>query len=157
MEKLHTTAKTATKQGTPRSNARQREVDKKANNLTRGCNTMKTIMETPIVWTYDTNDHPNVWIANSAATIHASPNCEDLTSYHKYNENCIIKAFGNNTVKGVREGDILANAEYKGKCTRIKLTQVMHVPKADGKILSLKVLDQKGFKSRIVGGHIHIM
>ena len=27
----------------------------------------------------------------------------------------------------------------------------------DGKILSLKVLDQKGFESHIVRGHIHIM
>ena len=33
----------------------------------------------------------------------------------------------------------------------------MHVPGADGKILSLKVLDQKGFESRTVGGHIQIM
>ena len=40
---------------------------------------------------------------------------------------------------------------------RVHLTQVMHVPGADGKILSLKVLDQKGFESRIVGGHIQIM
>ena len=33
----------------------------------------------------------------------------------------------------------------------------MHVPGADGKILSLKVLDQKGFKSHIIGGYIQIM
>ena len=65
---------------------------------------MKTITEMPIVWTYGTNEHPDVWIADSAATIHVSPNCEDFTSYHMYNENHIIKAFGNNTVKGVGEG-----------------------------------------------------
>ena len=39
---------------------------------------------------------------------------------------------------------------------RVHLTQVMHVPGADGKILSLKVLDQKGFKSHIIGGRIQI-
>ena len=39
----------------------------------------------------------------------------------------------------------------------VHLTQVMHVPGADGKILSLKVLDQKGFESHIIGGCIWIM
>ena len=33
----------------------------------------------------------------------------------------------------------------------------MHIPGADGKILSLKVLDQKGFECRIYGGRVHIM
>ena len=35
--------------------------------------------------------------------------------------------------------------------------QVMHVPDADGKILSLKVLDQKGFECCIFGGRVCIM
>ena len=47
-------------------------------------------------------------------------------------------------VKGLGEGDIVADIEFQGKVTRIRLTQVMHVPGTDGKILSLKVLDQKG-------------
>ena len=68
----------------------------------------------------------------------------------------MIKAFGNNTVEGVGEGEIIPNIDYKGKCMRVHLTQVMHVPGADGKILSLKVLDQKGFKSHIIGGRIQI-
>src|SRR5882672_8399925 len=33
----------------------------------------------------------------------------------------------------------------------------MHIPKAEGRIISLKVLDQKGYESRITGRHIHIM
>jgi len=37
---------------------------------------------------------------------------------------------------------------------RIHLTRVMHVPKAEGKILSLKVLAQKGFESRILSDRI---
>ena len=60
-------------------------------------------------------------------------------------------------VKGVGEGDIVADIEFQGKVTRIRLTQVMHVPGADGKILSLKVLDQKGFECRIYGGRVCIM
>ena len=52
-------------------------------------------------------------------------------------------------VKRVGKGDIEANLEYRGNTTRICLTHVMHVPGADGKILSLKVLAQKGFESRI--------
>ena len=33
----------------------------------------------------------------------------------------------------------------------------MHVPGTDGKILSLKVLDQKGFECQIYGGRVCIM
>jgi len=33
----------------------------------------------------------------------------------------------------------------------------MHIPGADGKILSLKRLDQKGFEIRILAGHLRIM
>jgi len=47
-------------------------------------------------------------------------------------------------VKGVGDRDIMADVEFEGKTTRICLTQVMHIPDADGKILSLKKLDQKG-------------
>jgi len=35
--------------------------------------------------------------------------------------------------------------------------QVMHIPGTDAKILSLKVLDQKGFKCHIYGGQVCIM
>jgi len=77
--------------------------------------------------------------------------------YRKYDECHDIKAFGNNTVKGVREGAIVADIEYEGKLTRICLTQVMHVLDTDRKILSLKKLDQKGFEIRIIRGHVHIM
>ena len=73
-------------------------------------------------------------------------------TYCTYTESRVIRAFGNNTVKGVGEGDIVADIEFQGKVTRIRLTQVMHIPGADGKILSLKVLDQKGFKCWIYGG-----
>jgi len=65
----------------------------------------------------------------------------------------LFKAFGNNTVKGVNEGD-LAKIEFEGKVTRICLTQVMYVLGTDGIILSLKKLDQKGFETHIIGGHI---
>jgi len=59
-------------------------------------------------------------------------------------------------VKGVGEGNIVADIEFQGKITRIQLTQVMHIPAADGKILSLKVLDQKGFECQIYGGRVPI-
>ena len=50
-------------------------------------------------------------------------------------------------VKVVGEGNILADINLKGKVRRIQLTQVLHVPGVDGKVLSLKILDQKGFKT----------
>ena len=124
---------------------------------TRNQNTIKTITETPIVWAYGSNNSPELWIADSAATVHVTPNREDFSSYHKYDRNRVIKAFGNNTVEGVGEGEIIVSTEYQGEWTKIRLTQVMHVPRADGKILSLKVLDQKGFESHIAGGRIQIM
>src|SRR5882724_4593479 len=60
-------------------------------------------------------------------------------------------------VKGVGEGDVMAKVEFEGKVTKICLTQVMHIPSRDGKILSLKKLDQKGFEICISKGHIHII
>ena len=54
------------------------------------------------------------------------------------------------------EGNIEADIECGSKTTRIHLTQVMHVPEAEGKILSLKVLAQKGFQSHILADCICI-
>ena len=98
-----------------------------------------------------------MWYADSAATVHVSPNCEDFSSYHQYVKKRIIRTFRNNVAEGIGEGDIIADVEYRGRHTRIQLTRVMHLPGADGKILSLKVLDQKGFESRIIGGCVQIM
>src|SRR5882724_3586279 len=98
-----------------------------------------------------------MWIADLAATVHVSCNCDNFTSYQKYDKCRDIKAFGNNTVKGVGERDVMADVEFEGKMTRICLTQVMHVPGTDGKILSLKKLDQKGFEICIIEGHICIL
>ena len=39
---------------------------------------------------------------------------------------------------------------------RIRLSQVMHIPEAKGKILSLKILAQKGFQSHILADRICI-
>lgn len=108
------------------------------------------------MWTYGSTSHQDVWFADSATTVHVSHNHQDFIIYCKYDENCDIKAFGNNTVKGVGEGDIEAEVKFQGNMTRIRLTQVMHVLSTDSKILSLKVLDQKGFESHLISGKIHI-
>ncbi len=123
----------------------------------RTSNTVKAVTDSPIVWTYGSVSHPDVWYADSAATVHVSHNRQDFITYYKYDESRDIKAFGNNMVKGVGEGDIEADVEFQGDTTRIRLTKVMHVPSADGKILSLKALDQKGFESHIIGGRVRIM
>jgi len=123
---------------------------------TRTSNTVNSISDTPIVWTYGSKGRPEVWFADSAATIHVSPNREDFSSYQKYGEQRDVKAFGNNSVKGISEGDIDADIEYGGKITRIRLTRVMHVSEAEGKILSLKLLAQKGFQSHIFADRIRI-
>ena len=98
---------------------------------------MQTITETPIVWAYGSNGKLDVWFADSAATVHVSPHCEDFTNYQEYDKSREIKAFRNNMVKGIGEGDVVADVEFQGNTTRICLTKVMHIPGADGKILSL--------------------
>ena len=60
-------------------------------------------------------------------------------------------------MKGVGEGNIDVAVECGGKTTKIQLTNVMHVPGAEGKILSLKVLAQRGFESHMLADHIHIL
>jgi len=122
----------------------------------RTSNTVNSVTDTPIVWAYGSSDRSDTWFADSAATIHVSPSRGDFSSYRKYEQERDIKAFRNNSVKGVGEGDIEADIEYGGKTMRIRLTQVMHVPEAEGKILSLKVLAQKGFQSHILADCICI-
>jgi len=61
--------------------------------------------------------------------IHVSPNREDFSSYQKYEQECTIKVFSKNSVKGAGKGDIEVDIECSGKTTRIRLTQVMHVPR----------------------------
>ena len=108
------------------------------------------------MWTYRSKNQPDVWFADSAATIHVSTNRKDFTSYREYDNECSINVFSNNLVKGTSEGDIDVKVECGGKITKIRLANVMHVPGAEGKILSLKMLAQKGFKSHISVDHIHI-
>ena len=91
----------------------------------------------PIVWSHGYTSKPDIWFADSAAMVHVSPNWEDFTSYQKYDKCWIIKMFGYNTVKAVGVGNIVANIKFWDKITRIQLTQFMHVPGTDQKILSL--------------------
>src|SRR5882724_4463946 len=98
----------------------------------------------------------DIWFADSAATIHVSTNRKDFTSYHEYDNERSINMFSINLVKGVGEGNINVEVECGGKTTRIWLTNVMDVPEAEGKILSLKVLVQKGFKSLILADCVRI-
>jgi len=119
--------------------------------------TVKPVTDMPIVWSHGSASQPDIWFSNSAATVHISPIREDFTTYREYDKCQDIKTFGKNTVKGIGEGDILAEINFQGKTKKIRLTNVMHIPGADGKVLSLKVLDQRGFESRITGGRIRIM
>jgi len=106
-------------------------------------NTVNSITDTPIVWTCGSSGWSDTWFSNSAAMIHVSSNREDFSSYRKYKQECTIKVSSKNSVKGAGEGDIEVDIECSGKTTRIRLTQsCMYL----GKILSLKVLAQKGFK-----------
>src|SRR5882724_6822585 len=118
--------------------------------------TVNAVTDTPIVWTYGSKNRPDVWFADSAATIHVSPNSKDFASYRIYDHERTINAFGNNSVKGAGKGDIDVEVKYGGKITKIRLTNVMHVPAAEGKILSLKVLAQRGFESHILADRIRI-
>ena len=54
----------------------------------------------------------DVWFADSAATMHISPNREDFTTYYAYTKGQDINAFRNNRVKGLGEGDIVTDIEF---------------------------------------------
>ena len=72
-------------------------------------NTINSITDTPIMWAYGSSDGSDTWFSDSATTIHISPNQEDFSSYQKYDQECSIKAFGKNSVKGIGKGDIDVN------------------------------------------------
>ena len=129
----------------------------KARRDQRAANTVKTVMSSPIIWAYGHSKKPDVWFADSTATVHLTSDRNEFTTYPKYDTNHTINAFGKNEVQAVGEGDVLADVDYQGKTTRNQLTQVMHVPSADGKILSLKVLDKRGFECRIVNGLVSVL
>ena len=110
---------------------------------------VKAVRETLIVWAYGSASRLDVWFVDSAATVHVSSNHEYFTTYRTYTESPNIKAFGNNAVKGIGKGDIVADIEFQGKTSCIHFSQVIHVPGAKGKILYLKLFDQKGFECQI--------
>jgi len=43
--------------------------------------TINSTTDSPIVWTYGSKGRPDVWFANSATTIHVSPNRNNFASY----------------------------------------------------------------------------
>jgi len=73
---------------------------------------VKPVTDTPIVWSHGYASQPDIWFADCAATVHISPNQEDFTSYQKYDKCQDIKAFGQNTMKGIGKGDILADISF---------------------------------------------
>jgi len=82
---------------------------------------VKAVTEMLIIWTCGLASHPDVWFADSAATVHVSSNCEDFTTYKAYTKKQDIKAFGNNLVESIGKGDIFADMEFQGKTTHICL------------------------------------
>ena|SRR5882724_9564171 len=75
-------------------------------------NTINTATKTPIVWAYSSVSESDVCIEDSAEMVHVSSNQDCFTSYQKYDTFQDIKAFGKNTVKGIGEGDILADINF---------------------------------------------
>src|SRR5882724_1302458 len=47
---------------------------------------VKPVTDMPIVWSHRSASQQDIWFANSAATVHISPNREDFTSYQKYDK-----------------------------------------------------------------------
>src|SRR5882724_1915568 len=74
--------------------------------------TVKPVTDMPIVWSHRSASQLDIWFADSAATVHVSPIWEDFTTYLEYDKCQDIKTFGKNTVKGISEGDILAEINF---------------------------------------------
>jgi hypothetical protein len=120
-------------------------------------NPVSKVTDTHIVWAHGVEMKAGVWYADTAATVHVCTNRNEFSSYQKYTDKHRIRTFGKGETYGIGEGSIEAEVEYQGRSTRITLTKVMHVPEGDGNILSLRILDQRGFESRVVGGKIRIL
>src|SRR5882724_5420203 len=123
-------------------------------NMNTGVN---KVADTHIVWAYGSETQTDVWYADSAATVHVCTNQNNFSTYLEYQDKHTIRTFGKDEVYGIGEGDIDAEVEFQGKITRIKLTNVMHVPGRTSNILSLKILDQRGFESQMAGGRLCIL
>src|SRR5882724_3567479 len=115
------------------------------------------VADTHIVWAYGSETQTDIWYADSTATVHVCTNQNNFSTYQEYQDKHTIRTFGKDEVYGIGEGDIDAEVEFQGKITRIKLTNVMHVPGRTSNILSLKILDQRGFESQMAGGRLCIL
>ncbi|KAJ4719824.1 Retrovirus-related Pol polyprotein from transposon TNT 1-94 [Melia azedarach] len=97
-------------------------------------------------------DHNDVWILDSGASYHICPRREWFTTYEQVDEGNISMA-NSSVCKAVGIGSIKIRTHDGKFCT---LNDVKHVPLMTKNLISLSMLDNKGFSFQGEGGVLHV-
>ncbi|KAJ4718340.1 Retrovirus-related Pol polyprotein from transposon TNT 1-94 [Melia azedarach] len=97
-------------------------------------------------------DHNDVWILDSGASYHICPRREWFTTYEQVDGGNISMA-NSSICKAVGTGSIKIRTHDGKFCT---LNNVRHVPLMTKNLISLSMLDNKGFSFQGEGGVLHV-
>ncbi|KAJ4729013.1 Retrovirus-related Pol polyprotein from transposon TNT 1-94 [Melia azedarach] len=97
-------------------------------------------------------DHNDVWILDSGASYHICPRREWFTTYEQVDGGNISMA-NSSVCKAVGTGSIKIRTHDGKFCT---LNDVRHVPLMTKNLISLSMLDNKGFSFQGEGGVLHV-
>lgn len=100
----------------------------------------------------ESTHHSDVWVLDSGASYHICPNREWFTTYEQIDGGNVLMA-NSSVCKAVGIGSIKIRT-HAGKIAT--LNQVRHVPHMTKNLISLSVLDSKGFSFRGEGGELCI-
>ena len=90
------------------------------------------------------NAIPSGWLIDSGASSHMSPMTSDFTEYQKLNPVIEVTVADGAKVQAVGKGTIV----LEGIKHRITVTDVLHIPKLDRRLLSVSKLVERGLSAR---------
>ena len=97
----------------------------------------------------DESEDPNWWI-DSGASRHMTENKDDFHVYKELKDPVRINLADNSVLLGIGVGDITLKIYDVSQAFTVKLTDVLHVPNIQRKLLSLPTLLQKGIEVRFI-------
>ena len=85
------------------------------------------------------------WIVDSGATQHMTPNRHAFDTYESISSRNVFLG-DNGMVEALGKGSILVESQVKGKMRRIRIYDVLHVPKLHANLLSVSKLVARGLR-----------
>ena len=85
------------------------------------------------------------WIVDSGATQHMTPNRQAFDTYETISSRNVFLG-DNGMVEALGKGSILVESQVKGKVKKIRVYDVLHVPKLHANLLSVSKLVSRGLK-----------